>query len=323
MQAIPLVRTTTIRPVLDHLERIGVRPAPALERARELLHDSGALIPVSSAGELFEDAARAAGDAAFGLRVGEATRAVDLGEWGSVLRRCVTVAGLIRALITMGRRFNTGQLFGSFERDGEIWLCARTSASLQRGRATASEFRIRILLDAIRLAAGPDWRPSEIHVEGPPPPHAEQIAALAERRVHFGRPYAAFVFPARTAALRFPPLIVATPTGGDALPATGFEHSFRQMVEALLRLGTADLAAAAETARTSQRSLQRRLAESGIGFRQLVEEVRFESACRLLGDRERKIVEIAAELGYTDSANFTRAFRRWAGVPPQAFRQTG
>lgn len=35
------------------------------------------------------------------------------------------------------------------------------------------------------------------------------------------------------------------------------------------------------------------------------------------------IVEISNELGYTDSANFTRAFRRWSGLSPQAFRQTG
>jgi AraC-like DNA-binding protein len=49
--------------------------------------------------------------------------------------------------------------------------------------------------------------------------------------------------------------------------------------------------------------------------------VRFEAAVRMLDEPSMKIVEIAADLGYTDSANFTRAFRRWAGVPPQAFRR--
>jgi AraC-like DNA-binding protein len=73
----------------------------------------------------------------------------------------------------------------------------------------------------------------------------------------------------------------------------------------------------------SERSLQRRLAEHGLRFARLVEEARFEAAQRLLREPGRKIVDVSLALGYTDSANFTRAFRRWAGVPPQAFRQVG
>ena len=71
----------------------------------------------------------------------------------------------------------------------------------------------------------------------------------------------------------------------------------------------------------SVRSLQRRLHESELDFGRLVEEARLELARRMLGDSELKIVEVAAELGYTDSANFTRAFRRWTGVPPREFRR--
>jgi AraC-like DNA-binding protein len=42
----------------------------------------------------------------------------------------------------------------------------------------------------------------------------------------------------------------------------------------------------------------------------------------LLRDPARSIDEIAARLGYSDAANFTRAFRRWTGMTPRAFRRS-
>jgi len=58
-----------------------------------------------------------------------------------------------------------------------------------------------------------------------------------------------------------------------------------------------------------------------LGFVRLVDEARFQAASRLLRDPSIRIIDISVELGYKDSANFTRAFRRWAGVPPLAFRR--
>jgi hypothetical protein len=41
----------------------------------------------------------------------------------------------------------------------------------------------------------------------------------------------------------------------------------------------------------------------------------------LLADRTLRVIDVSTELGYGDSANFTRAFRRWTGVSPQVFRR--
>jgi len=79
-----------------------------------------------------------------------------------------------------------------------------------------------------------------------------------------------------------------------------------------------DLAAAA--AGMSRRTLQRRLTEHGLNYSRLVEQVRFETAVNLLKNPRIKLIEIGAELGYTDPANFTHAFKRWAGVSPRKFR---
>ena len=62
------------------------------------------------------------------------------------------------------------------------------------------------------------------------------------------------------------------------------------------------------------------LAEHGITHIQIVDQARFQAATRLLEDTESRITDIGMELGYADSAHFSRAFKRWAGVTPREYR---
>ncbi len=71
---------------------------------------------------------------------------------------------------------------------------------------------------------------------------------------------------------------------------------------------------------TSARTLQRRLRSAGLTYGHLVAEARRASAEQLLADRSRTIADVARRLGYSDPAHFTRAFQRWTGVTPRAFR---
>lgn len=71
----------------------------------------------------------------------------------------------------------------------------------------------------------------------------------------------------------------------------------------------------------SERTLKRRLAAEGTTYSDLVEEERRERAFLLLRSADLSIAEIADRLGYSDAANFTRAFRRWTGQSPRAFQK--
>lgn len=70
----------------------------------------------------------------------------------------------------------------------------------------------------------------------------------------------------------------------------------------------------------SVRTLQRRLAEAGVSHHLLVAQARFATAAAVLERTDAKILELALDLGYSDHANFTRAFRRWAGCAPREYR---
>ncbi len=71
----------------------------------------------------------------------------------------------------------------------------------------------------------------------------------------------------------------------------------------------------------SPRTLVRRLAESRTSFTALRAAQQHQIACRMLADARFTAGEIGALLGYGDAANFARAFKRKAGVPPGQFRR--
>jgi AraC-like DNA-binding protein len=76
----------------------------------------------------------------------------------------------------------------------------------------------------------------------------------------------------------------------------------------------------ATTLNTSARTLQRRLGETGMTFRQVRDLARFELATELLTRTNTPIAEISRRLGYEEPASFTVAFKRWSGRSPSQYR---
>jgi AraC-like DNA-binding protein len=70
----------------------------------------------------------------------------------------------------------------------------------------------------------------------------------------------------------------------------------------------------------SARTFQRQLGQEGASFSELLAGVRRTATLKRLKERNVTIAAIATDLGYCDQATFTRAFRRWTGIPPSEFR---
>lgn len=100
----------------------------------------------------------------------------------------------------------------------------------------------------------------------------------------------------------------------------GVTGQVRQLVLGPLGL-VASLEDVAHHLAMAPRSLRRRLEEEGASFRHLVEAERKQLAARLLESTEMKLDEMALQLGYGDTASFTRAFRRWFGRAPGEYRR--
>ena len=70
------------------------------------------------------------------------------------------------------------------------------------------------------------------------------------------------------------------------------------------------------------RTLQRRLSDMDTTFSAVIDTAQMRWAVQLLERDDYSLAEIAHQLGYTDQANFTRAFRRWTGLPPGVYRRS-
>ena len=86
--------------------------------------------------------------------------------------------------------------------------------------------------------------------------------------------------------------------------------------------GHADIDHTAMIVGTSVRTLQRTIRDAGSSYRRLLGAARLKRSFALLRETNLSIMDISLSLGYSDQANFTRAFVRWYGQSPSAVRRS-
>jgi len=348
---LPLVRAGAAVPFIEFLQAAGVSVERYMAAARLsslAVEAPESLVPLRLVLEFFDRAATAEGIESCGLLVGARTEIDALGALGRVILRSMTVGAAISTAAGNIRLYNSAERIWILREDERVLICHSLNACESAGDRHGHLFAIMLLIKVIRLAAGPGWWPRAIRLptsetkwlksyEAMVPadwvPHAEPYFALVIDRpllaqrciqgMHGRRPQ-----PVVSRALA---LTDHSKQGEDGLddveflrlsaPADDLGRSVQQAIGGLLRGGNPGIRLAAELAGLSVRTLSRRLAEEGTSYERLVERMRFAAAVDLLRGDQLRLIDIAYELGYTDPANFTRAFRRWAGMPPSEYRR--
>ncbi|UTW04024.1 AraC family transcriptional regulator ligand-binding domain-containing protein [Amphritea atlantica] len=88
----------------------------------------------------------------------------------------------------------------------------------------------------------------------------------------------------------------------------------------LMPLGLTTLEAVASELKMAPRTLQYKLTQSGTTIQALRDQIREELARKYLQHSRQSITQIAYSLGFSDPAHLNRAFKRWSGETPTAFR---
>lgn len=331
MPRVPMVFARSLRKI--------VRGAGPQERGRRLLKEMGLepetienparRVPYTDMMVLAERAARMTKDGAFGLHVGER---VEQREYGLVGYCVMTSATLGDALRTLERYVRIWTDVGTFalEVDGPTaivrWDYAKralpeTRQDCEMTMATLARFNL--------LSAEGEWRPREVWFQHAKPKDAREHGRIFRAPVKFGMPMNALLIDRRLLEI---PLLNADPCVHAALTAAAEgvlargldDGSFAARVSRVVRdrLGNERLGleAASRELGVGKRTLERRLKREGSSYRLVVEQARRELARYLLLGTCATPTETATALGYADPSVFNRAFRKWYGAPPQAYR---
>jgi AraC-like DNA-binding protein len=188
------------------------------------------------------------------------------------------------------------------------------------------DYRTLRIIDLIRRYVGAAWRPAWIGLMHKGPVDQRFADSSGAPRITTGERFSVVaidrsVFSHGGAGSPAPD---SRSTPGSAPESDGDWGWWIRILEAALpteaALGSPSAEVAAEMLGWSVRTLQRRLREEGTSYRRLLLETRHREARRLLLATDDPVYVIAHRVGYTDPANFARAFRGHWGLSPQSLR---
>lgn len=108
---------------------------------------------------------------------------------------------------------------------------------------------------------------------------------------------------------------------GIELSANKIANDIQKLIKDALPSGIPSITELGEHLGMSSRTLTRRLSETGISFRQIIQNTQQEMSIDLLKNSSRTVGEIAFLTGFSEQSAFNRAFKRWMGKSPVEFRE--
>ena len=301
-------------------ERHGIDPA--------LLSNPNARIPSRTWDSLARDAAAHIADPAFGLLAARCWHPSNLGALGYAWLTSSTLRTGLGRVVRYWRLLGEESSTRLEESSAGLKIVLARQAPDPVSSAVTVDFVVSLLVDMCRMNAGSSLRPVAVRLRRMRPKDGEAYRRHFGCVVHFAADEDSITL-SRTDAYR--PL----PTSNRQLAAT----LDRILAEQLAHLDKRDVVARcqarlldqlssgevsedamAEQLHMSRRTLQRKLAEADLTYQKLVDDTRRELAMRHLEDPRHSITDVTFLLGFSQQSAFTRAFRRWTGMSPSAYR---
>lgn len=282
--------------------------------------------------EVWREIAARMNDNAFPLRAANAFQLEDHELFGFLAMSCETLGeayrktASYRALYCVGARWEL-ELAPDYTR--LIWYPWPGSAG-NAGYRAAMDFAVADMESDIRRLAQSQPRPTAVRLAHPAPVSHEAFTTHYGVAPQFNSPLYELVYPPGLVDLRIVSFnsrlrdyfdqecgrLVEKLAAGSSL----VEQLRRELIAAMDG-GDTSIEAIAKRLGQSSRSLQRKLADEGARYNDVLAEIRTEFAKRYLARGTISASEVAYLLGFTEPPAFFKAFKRWTGMTPREFQQ--
>ena len=324
-------RASTLGPIADVINAAGGSAKRVFGRAdlpMALQQTPEAFVPLKDHYSLLLFAARELSDELFGARLGQSITIDGLGTYGKWVTQAPTLLeGIRRANRSLSHMLQSAtDLLLRIEGTHAIWSYQSHDVAIE-GRQQNEMLALCYMIEIVRQYLGPGWQPEFILLSGAPVQSKNSLEQLLCAEVLQRDKASALMFDRRLLAARWPkpaaiPLTLEALGRAIDVPNPDDLHdTVTALIELELIERIPSISWVAGKLGMTQRTLQRHLANQGLQFSNLVQTVLQHRAFDLLQQGNLSITEIAANLGYSDAAHFTRAFKNWTGYSPTAWRE--
>jgi len=259
----------------------------------------------------------------WGLRAGQNLDYSMFGEFGTTLLQQPSLKVALEVFIETASAESLQTQFGLTRQGDNYWFILPGYRDAPAGRNIVEFYDLQLMTSLVCNAAGKEWLPSSVHLHAHSLPEGIAAKEISTGNIRFSSTMTAIAIPEALLAMPMSQYRSSTyseyEAGKNSLDQPDFATSLKLLLTGYLG-ESLTIGTCADLTGMSNRTLQRRLAEHGTSFNQLLDQTRFDRAKQLLNDRSINVTEIGYELGYANPANFTRAFQRWAGVSPRQHR---
>lgn len=325
-------RASTLGPIAGVVMENGGSIERVFRRAElpiRLLESPDTLLPLRDHFRLLATASRELRDEAFAARLGRQTSIAGLGVYGKWVTQAPTLFEAIhRAGTSLPHMMQSATRLAVRRYGDEVHWSYELADPATDGRPQNEMLALWYMIVMIRHFAGPGWLPSRIMVGGLPVTARRSIDAQMGVDTMIRDAPGTIVFDQRLLMTVNPHLSADRGLEAEELarifdiPAPDdLPGNVGALIDLELLDGRPDLSRIVRRMGLSKRTLQRRLAELGLSFSDLLKNTRQRRAISFLCQPELSITEIAMMLGYRDPAHFSRAFESWSGVAPGRWRK--
>jgi AraC-like DNA-binding protein len=326
----PTALAVTATPLKEALRAYGIDFNDLARRAGLdpfQLAQPNARYPAARIQKLWALAGEASADPLFGFRVGALTRPGTFHALGLGIVASTSVIAALRRIERYSSVVSTNGRFHLRDRDGLVSLESEPHELAVMPTTHCVDAMVVAVCRMLEQCAGPSAVPERVVFMRPRSAPPEAYRDLLKCEVQFDGPRIALQFDAAMAAR--PVLSGNTELAAEAdklseryLAGLAQDPTVARVRSLLLRAipsGQIDQDEIARSLNQSASTLQRRLRRAGTRYQDVLDATRRELAFAYLEQGEYGLADIAFLLGFTDQANFTRAFRRWTGETPRTF----